>query len=58
MFPGLVEREILSARLTKFKSQIIRLYMIKVDVEVVRFGILVDGKDEHKFVLTNGDNSE
>ena len=31
--------------------------MIKVDVELVRFGILVDGEDLHRMTPYNGQNS-
>ena len=47
-FPCLVDRKILFSCQTQIKLQTIQLYMIKVDVELVRFGILVDSVDVHK----------
>ena len=32
----------------------LQVYLIKVDVELVRFGILVDGVDTHKIANING----
>ena len=43
---------------TEFYKRLLQVYLIKVDVELVRFGILVDGKDMHMMMPTNGDKSE
>jgi hypothetical protein len=57
-FPGLVTFQILFSLKSDFYKQIISLYMIKVDVEIVRFGILVDSADLHKALCYNGASSE
>ena len=50
-FKGLVNRKILFELVSGFHKTVLKVYMIKVDVEFVRFGILVDGIDKHK--ITN-----
>ena len=47
-FKGLVDRKILFELVSGFHKTVLKVYMIKVDVEFVRFGILVDGIDKHK----------
>ncbi len=42
-FPGLAERSVACVLTSEFYQTELNLYMIKVDVELVRFGILVDG---------------
>lgn len=44
-FPGLVKQKILSTFTSEFCKKTISIYMIKVDIELVRFGIQVDGVD-------------
>ena len=47
-FKGLVYRKILFELVSCFHKTVLKVYMIKVDVELVRFGILVDGIDKHR----------
>ncbi len=47
-FKGLVHRKILFELVSCFHKTVLKVYMIKVDVELVRFGILVDGIDKYK----------
>ncbi len=47
-FKGLVNRKILFELVSSFHKTVLKVYMIKVDVELVRFGILVDGIDKYK----------
>ena len=42
-FPGLVRQEILFTLVSEFYEKRIEVYCIKIDVEVVLVGILVDG---------------
>ena len=42
-FPGLVRQEILFTLVSEFYDKRIDVYCIKIDVEVVLVGILVDG---------------
>ena len=44
-FPGLVKEKILFTFTSEFRQKTIKIYMIKVDIELVRFGMLVDGVD-------------
>ena len=53
-FPGLVTFQILFSLKSDFYKQNIGLYLIKVDVEMVRFGILVDNADLHKALCYDG----
>jgi hypothetical protein len=57
-FPGLVERRVLFTLTSEFYQTKLQLYMIKVDVELVRFGILVDGVDLHQTLNTTGQTSD
>jgi len=42
-FPGLVKEKILFTLTSEFRQKTIMIYMIKVDIELVRFGMQVDG---------------
>jgi hypothetical protein len=42
-FPKLLKVEVLFTLISEFYQTLLQVYMIKVDVELVRFGILVDG---------------
>ena len=39
---------------SEFRKTLLQVYAIKVDVELVRFGILVNGEDLHQKIPTNG----
>ncbi len=47
-FKGLVNSKILFELVSSFHKTVLKVYMIKVDVELVRFGILYDGIDKYK----------
>ena len=49
--------KVLFTLVSEFNQTLLQVYMIKVDVELVRFGILVDGEDLHKAANTNGQQS-
>ena len=57
MFPDLLKVQILASLNSEFYKRTVKLYMIKVDVEIVRFGILIDGADLHKVLCYNGQSS-
>ncbi len=40
--------------MSEFHQTLLQVYLIKIDVELVRFGILVDGVDMHKIANING----
>ncbi len=42
-FPGLVELKVLFTMRSEFHHTLLQVYFIKVDIELVRLGILVDG---------------
>lgn len=45
---------ILESRQSEFYKHRLQLYMLRVDVELVRFGILVNNTDLHRFVCVSG----
>ena len=56
-FPSQVKRKILFSLTSEFFQKSIQLYIIKVDVEPVRFGLLVDGQDSNQITTINGSTS-
>ncbi len=57
-FPGLVKEIKLFTLKSKLYQKLLEVYMIKVDVELVRFGILFDGIDSHQVVNLKGKTSD
>jgi hypothetical protein len=57
-FQGLVKQKTFFSLKSEFHKTELQLYMIKIDVELVRFGILIDGVDTHQLVNTNGQTSD
>ena len=53
-FGDLVQVTELLARTSLFYKRKIQLTMIKVDVELIRFAVLVDGVEQHVIIPTNG----
>lgn len=48
----------MATRTSEFHKRKLEVYLIKVDVEFVRFGVLVDGKDTKLTVSDCGENSQ
>ncbi len=57
-FPGLVKKKVLFTLKSKFNKKLLEIYMVHVDVELIRFGILVDGVDSHQVLNFNGQTSD
>ena len=53
-----MEREILFRLESEFYQTELKLYIIKVDVELVRFGILVNDEDMYMKLNINGCKSD
>ncbi len=45
-FPGLVKKKVLFTLTSKFYQTLLEVYIIKVDVDLVRIGIQVDGVEK------------
>ena len=48
LFPNLVDRIVLFSLTSEFYKTQLQIYLIKLDVELVRLGILINGEDLHK----------
>ncbi len=57
-FPGMVTKKVLFTLKSKFYKKLLEIYMVKVDVELIRFGILIDGMDSHQVLNFNGQTSD
>ena len=54
----MIKVKMLASRMTEFEKRFLQVYMIKLDVELVRFGVLVDGEDLHMMTPFNGQQSK
>jgi hypothetical protein len=54
----MVDQRVLFTLKLEFVGTRLQVYMVKVDVEVIRLGILVDGEDLHKSIIPNGRMSD